>query len=270
MARWMGATFMKLGRAPTTWRMVFTLKKLGTVPAAIGALLRERAGSARTPGRRPGAAILPAMATGTAMAAAAVLLMASGQFAAPPDPAPAAAQGAALGEIPAPPAAPRPLQRVVLADGSERQGYVLGRVEGGVEFENERGARYAIPLAQVARIEPAARPASAPRRLELSADPRRVEAELTLAFDVRALELRHGELRYGDKAAVLAVGVLTTALGLFAFEGDTRTAVAAVGLVEAATGATWLGVTWLQACSLDEAMAQKREALLEARRAAGP
>lgn len=198
------------------------------------------------------------MTTGLAAAAAAAMWMASGQLAQPAEPPSSPAEAAT--EVPAPPPVPAPRQRIEMTDGTERFGRVVGAVEGGVEIESDLGARYALPLTLISRIEPVDAPASGPRKVELEPSPERMLRELTLSFDVRELEERKRELSYGDKAALLVLGAATTAFA-FVFEGDRRAVVAGVGIVEAVTGGVWLGATAYRGWQIDQELARKRAEL---------
>lgn len=152
-----------------------------------------------------------------------------------------------------------------MADGTERYGRVVGAIDGGLEIESDLGARYALPLTLVSRIEPLDAPASGPRKAELGPSPERMQRELGLTFDVRELEERKRALSYGEKAALLVIGAATTAFA-FAFEGDRRTVVASVGIAEAVVGGVWLGATAYRGWRIDQEIAQKREELGEAKR----
>lgn len=158
------------------------------------------------------------------------------------------------------PKPPKP-DRFVTLDGKVHVGKVLREIDGGFEFEDEKGARYPIALATVTQAEHGDEswtlPASAVPRLDEEA----ARKALTLAFDVYELEQERARLTYGEKALVTGLGLAACIVGFGALKGDVGTAVGIAGAVGAGGGGIALGVTAIRSWRLSKRAAEGREQL---------
>lgn len=158
-------------------------------------------------------------------------------------------------------AGPASHDRVTTSDGREHVGRILRDIEGGLEFENQRGERYPLALTSVVRSQRAQATWAAPAPESGEIDAEAARRALTLAFDVYWLEQERARLTFGEKALALGLGVAAMVLGFAVLDGDVGTVVGVLGAIGAGGGGVALGVTALRSLSLGRRAREGREAL---------
>ncbi|MGC4120901.1 MAG: hypothetical protein QM765_41260 [Myxococcales bacterium] len=159
-----------------------------------------------------------------------------------------------------PPKPPKPA-RFVTVDGKVHVGKVLRVIDGGFEFEDERGARYPIALSAVRESEHGDESWKVPAAAIPTLDEEAARKALDLAFDVYELEQERARLTYGEKALVTGLGLAACIVGFGALKGDLGTAVGIAGAVGAGGGGVALGVTALRSWRLSKRAEEGREQL---------
>jgi len=142
------------------------------------------------------------------------------------------------------------LDRVTTTEGKVHVGHIVGPIEHGLEFENERGERYPIALSAIVGVEHGDESWKLPVPEVAQIDPDGVRKELTLAFDVYAIERERAQLTYGEKALVCGLGLVATVIGFGVVKGTTGRAVGIVGVIGAGGGGLALGITGVRSLLL--------------------
>ncbi len=172
------------------------------------------------------------------------------------------------------PGGTQPPDRIRTSEGREHVGRIIRELDNAFDFEDTRGARYAIPFYLVVEIERAGKNVYAARS-QAAALPvpepepqlKLIRQKLDLTFDIVSIEKERKALTYSEKILVGATGLAMAVVGFVAVKGETGTGIGAVGSVLALGGGAAVGITAIRDSGLEHRAEEARGRLsaLEAR-----